>query len=162
MLSNRRCRVPEELYDYHNKLIKHPSVSALDLESGKWFSCKQCKSPRDKEGKFFCKTASGQNAGTIRHAEMKSHKDKQQQADLPQQDNMRVVWLTPSPHSSGCCDGGGCRPPPLVSLSDPAAVGGSTPPWPSGTAAAGVLPPPPREQSLNCYCRGGGLLCKDI
>jgi hypothetical protein len=142
MLSNRRCRVPEELYDYHNKLIKHPSVSALDLESGKWFSCKQCKSPRDKEGKFFCKTASGQNAGTIRHAEMKSHKDKQQQADLPQQDNMRVVWLTPSPHSSGCCDGGGCRAPPLVSLSDPAAVGGSTPPWPSGTAAAGVLPPP--------------------
>jgi hypothetical protein len=114
MLSNRRCRVPEELYDYHNKLIKHPSVSALDLESGKWFSCKQCKSPRDKEGKFFCKTASGQNAGTIRYAEMKSHKDKQQQADLPQQDNMRVVWLTPSPHSSGCCDGGGgVDPPPL-------------------------------------------------
>jgi hypothetical protein len=162
MLSNRRCRVPEELYDYHNKLIKHPSVSALDLESGKWFSCKQCKSPRDKEGKFFCKTASGQNAGTIRHAEMKSHKDKQQQADLPQQDNMRVVWLTPSPHSPGCCDGGGVSTPPPCLLVGSCCRGGVDPSLAIWNCCCGGSTPPPREQSLNCYCRGGGLLCKDI
>ena len=37
----------EDVYNYETKSLVHEDIEAIDLEEGKWFTCKLCKNPKD-------------------------------------------------------------------------------------------------------------------
>ena len=81
--STMQKRWSEEVYDYDDKKIMHSDLLALDLEEGRWFSCRYCQNSKDANGRYLCRTPfSKEEMTSVRagHFEKRSHKDRKQEA----------------------------------------------------------------------------------
>ena len=67
-----------DIFDYDTSTIKHKHVDSLDVESGKWFKCNLCQSPKDSEGKFHRRTEYSGEQGTGPRGDLmnKQHQEK--------------------------------------------------------------------------------------
>ena len=73
---------PDCIFNHQEDKITHEDIKSIDKEEGLWFQCRFCDNPKDKDGKFFCRSGNPWSAelltGCNGHLKNRTHKARKE------------------------------------------------------------------------------------